>query len=513
MAVDDWPPLAWLARCSRRERRVLVLHGRRIEVGDGFACEAVWPGEFDAGDFDRAAVVAGSGVRVRVGEVVFVPATSTVDRLYSVERPDGPLVSNSLPCLLSAIAGRPLLGYRSYDRDLDSIGQGLDRYRRTIPMTTGPVRLTYFHNLVWGGEGLAERDKPPRPQGLADFHAYRAFVSDTLAGIAANMTHASRRGAFRWLGTLSSGYDSATATTLGAEVGCEQAICFDRSRRGEPDSGAPIARALGLEPFELERATWRRKAVEFDLAPEVPFLAAVPNGEQAPFSAAREHLGGRVLLTGFQGGATWGYRERPPTAQVGRRDTSGVGLTEFRLVAGFIHCPPAFWTSREPEDVLAITRSEEMRPWVIGDSYQAPISRRIVEEAGVPREAFGQRKQAGVGGPLIDDGHFLGPESLADYRPWVRRNAESLGGGELAAILALDALARTAGPASGLAATVARAADAVADRPVTRHARRRAESVEARVRPVGNGVARWLLTFQWALERAAERYPMPAVLG
>ena len=109
--MPDWPPLAWLAVCSRREGIVRVRHGARVEVGDGFACEAVWPGKFEDGDFDRAAVVAGSGIRLRGREVVFVPATSTIDRLHSVERPDGPIVSNSLPCLLQAIGARPRLDY------------------------------------------------------------------------------------------------------------------------------------------------------------------------------------------------------------------------------------------------------------------------------------------------------------------------------------------------------------------------------------------------------------------
>jgi len=297
--VEGWPPLGWLADCSLSGGRVLVLHGPRVEVGDDFACEAVWPDAFEAGGFDRAAIVAGSGVRIRGGEAVFVASTSTVDRLHSVERPDGPLVSNSLACLMSAIGARARLDYWRYLSDIASIVDGLDRYRRTIPTTVGPIRLTYFRSLAWNGARLAERDKPSVTASLADFDEYRSFMRATMARIASNMADAGRRHPYAWLGTVSSGYDGATVTALGVEVGCKQAVTFDRSRRDEPDSGEAVAHALGIEPIVIERASWYRKAIELDPLPEVPFLAAMPNGELAPFAAAREHLKGRVLLTGF----------------------------------------------------------------------------------------------------------------------------------------------------------------------------------------------------------------------
>jgi hypothetical protein len=37
-----------------------------------------------------------------------------------------------------------------------------------------------------------------------------------------------------------------------------------------------------------------------------------------------------------------------------------------------------------------------MRPWSIGGTYDRPIARRLGEEAGVPRDAFGQTKFATV---------------------------------------------------------------------------------------------------------------------
>ncbi|MGH7793073.1 MAG: hypothetical protein ACREOB_12235, partial [Thermodesulfobacteriota bacterium] len=59
-----------------------------------------------------------------------------------------------------------------------------------------------------------------------------------------------------------------------------------------------------------------------------------------------------------------------------------------------------------------INRSPEMKPWCVVGNYDRPIARRIVEEAGVPRELFGNRKHGG-GGYL--HGHDLSPESEHDF--------------------------------------------------------------------------------------------------
>lgn len=44
-------------------------------------------------------------------------------------------------------------------------------------------------------------------------------------------------------------------------------------------------------------------------------------------------------------------------------------------------------------EVNAISNSEEMKQWSVGGDYDRPIPRRIIEEKGVKREAFGNKKQ------------------------------------------------------------------------------------------------------------------------
>ena len=73
-----------------------------------------------------------------------------------------------------------------------------------------------------------------------------------------------------------------------------------------------------------------------------------------------------------------------------RSDLGGHGFSEFRLVVGFIQLPFPYLGARQMQDILEITESSEMDPWRLGNGYDRPISRRIAEEAGVPRQLFGQ---------------------------------------------------------------------------------------------------------------------------
>jgi hypothetical protein len=107
-----------------------------------------------------------------------------------------------------------------------------------------------------------------------------------------------------------------------------------------------------------------------------------------------------------------------------RKDLSGLALCEYRLWAGFLHCAVPFWGARRLRDLNAISLGPEMRPWDVPGSYSRPICRRIVEEAGVPRTAFGTVK-AGVSVWHHDQADFLSAPSRADYLAWVRRRVGS----------------------------------------------------------------------------------------
>jgi hypothetical protein len=419
--MPRWPALAWLARCGED---VGLWHGSRVEVGSGSAFEGTWPGSFSEGAFDRHAVVAGSGVRVRDTEAIFVSPTSTIDRLCHLVTGNGEaLVSNSLLALLEA-AGAEVTDPK-YQAKATSIVRGIDRCRKEIETSAGAVGLTHFRNLVWRAGSLERRDKPS-PGSFASFGDYDHFLSSAFAELASNMADPARRHELRFLGTLSSGYDANAATALAAAEGCNAAICFETTGRGLPDSGVPAARALGVEPIVVERDAWRRVA-QLPGGTEVPFLAAGGGSGLVGFHGAREHLAGTVLVTGFYGDSIWNPEWPELGRDVVRKDGSGLGFCEYRLHAEFVNCAPAFWAAREVADVVALNRSAEMKPWTLGLGYDRPVPRRIAEAAGVPREAFGHAKRGVPKAQPHRDPDFLTPEAKRNYFEWLRSKRAPLG--------------------------------------------------------------------------------------
>src|SRR5687767_13700653 len=228
-----WPVQAWLAECG--PDRVVVRHGSRVETRNEWFCEAAWDGPFGEGGFDRTDIVAGSGGRLRDGAVTFVPTGATTDRLQSIAQPDGrTLVSNSLPCLLCAAGARVSPTYRHYRRDLQSIVKGLKKYKKTLDTSRGPCRLWYYHNVRWDGQALSLAEKPFPHRDFSTFEKYHAFLNESLAAVSANAADPARAHPLGLLGTMSSGYDSTTVSTLGRDHGLKDIITFDEARGGDP---------------------------------------------------------------------------------------------------------------------------------------------------------------------------------------------------------------------------------------------------------------------------------------
>ncbi len=479
--IPEWPRLAWLARGHRGDSRVDVFHGPDVETtADGF-CEAVWDGEFARAGFDETDVVFGSGARRRGGGVTFVSSGSTVDRLHSHEAAGTVCVANSLVCLLVAIGADVDPTYAGYYADFKSISDGLAGYARSVSTSAGPVRLTYFHNLVWNGSALRERPKPGPHRDFGDFAAYRGFLEASLAGLAQNLSSSDRAVPLQMLGTISSGYDSPAVTVLARPYGLQEAIAFEPSSSGAPDSGGAIARALGVRLRRLARDAWR--APDAPTGAEVPFLAADAKGEDVYFRGAEAHLARRVLVTGYHGDQMWSKRPRTTSADIVRGDQSGLSLSEYRLWAGFIHLPVPFLGVRQIGDVSALSRSPAMAPWDVRGTYSRPICRRIVETAGVPRDAFGVRKRT-ASVLFFERDDVLSPGSLADYCEWLRGRAADWHDRGVAAP------AHPPGAAARLRAALARLAS-----PRLRNAL-----------GLAHGARLFPHLFPWAVERAKARY-------
>ncbi len=416
LPADGWPPLAWLALCVPGNAEVVVRHGPQVERNGDWFCEAVWDGPFDAGAFHRTDVVFGSGGRGDAGTVVFVSAGTTVDRLHTLKVPAGLLVSNSLACLLAAAGATVDAAYDGYFEDFMTIRRGLRHYKRTLATSVGAVLLTYYDNLRWDGTRLMPESKVWPRRDFRSFGAYRGFLESSLRALATNATAPGRRVPYPMLGTMSSGHDSSTVAALAARAGLlQEVIAFDRSRTGEPDSGRQVADVLGLHVLEVSSDAWRDTAF-----PEIPFVAADAKGEDVYFRGAEARLAGRLVLTGFGGDRIWD-RDAPQTDDdLPRRDQSGLSLSEYRLRVGFIHCPVPYLGARQVAEIRTLGRSAELAAWTVRGDSRRPICRRILEEAGVPRQAVGLQKRAASVLFFRRDSFLVGA-SLVDYTRWLDR--------------------------------------------------------------------------------------------
>jgi hypothetical protein len=100
-----------------------------------------------------------------------------------------------------------------------------------------------------------------------------------------------------------------------------------------------------------------------------------------------------------------------------RPDVGSLGFCELRLARGVWQCTVPFWGVRHLHQLKQISMSDEMEPWRLGNSYDKPIARRLIEDAGAPRKSFGQiKKNVSLPDP------FLWPrssEAEASFRRYV----------------------------------------------------------------------------------------------
>lgn len=493
---EAWPPLAWVATLRAHGAEGVphahIDHGRGVEWREHWFGEAVWPGDFAAGDIDAGLPLYGSAGRFHEDGIVFVPSWSNVDRLAFQSTGGMAWVSNSLPALCAITGARPLPSYPFAYRDIDSQKFAPGRTPLDMPSTLGPISFSVAEHLVWSGRELARRPWPIDEPAFHDFDEYYRYVRGILERMAVNMLDPRRSYPFSFATSLSNGYDSTTAATLGAVVGARRAFSFVE---GVPDSEERLRRVastLGLELHLTSRYAFRRGHL-----PEVPFLASGAYGYEAPFGAFREALANTVLLTGYFGDRMWGY-EYKPLLPMQRRSQSGLSHTEFRLHAGYIHLPVAYLGCTQVERVHAVSLSDEMAPWRLDTpTYDRPVARRIVEEAGVPRGSFATTKLQSSVAPR-NRNSLLHGASGRDFRAYLAR-ARALG--------LVPSRLRT-----GVAHAVRRVMFRLGSAGVRlleplRYRWREPYRFVARMRAYGREDYLFKYSFGWALEHAVASYP------
>jgi len=383
-----WPRLAWVADFCRGGGPITVHHGPGVEVCGRWCVEAVWAGEFGEGDFDRTDLVFGTGVRCRGDRAVFVTSGTTTDRLWHCVQGQRLCVANSLPALL-AVSGVTLREEINYRPAIVSVREGLNRYQTTMPASLADIHVTYHHNLLYEGGQLTRADKPDSAGELLCYEDYYDYLLDAARALKRNLESPLRSRRIVPVTTVSSGYDSGAAAVIAREVGCREAVTIVNASSLLPrnDSGAELADRLGLACREYRHTPSAYKHEE-----SVWAVTGRPEGLNLTVFDYPKPLG--LLFTGYFGDVMWHRGFMNCDAPLVLYNVQGLGACELRLSEGFLHCPVPFWAGRHVRELQTISQQPAMEPWTLHQPYDRPVPRRILEDAGVPRELFGMRKEA-----------------------------------------------------------------------------------------------------------------------
>lgn len=411
------PRLAWCAQLRKHSGVARVYHGPWVETSESWFVEGAWTGEFERGELDDARFNVGTGGVLRAGRAVFCTQTDMIERLYSVRAGSELYLSNSLVFLLAMTGDEPDPVFPFYYHALRAhFMDGISRKRKSIHARSGRRIELHDHCQVAVGPDLRVQriEKPvfPRP---ANFGEYLALLQGVLASVLENASSPKRRRVrYSGLATVSGGYDSNALAVLLARLGVREAMAIFDGKPGR-DSGAEVARRLGLEVREYDRYGFRTKPG----VDEAEFLSA-HRGTDVVLASCEEQLVGKLLVIGRFGDVVFGLdpRKRLPDFRTIRDFVAaGSSLLEFRLRVGFLNFNPLYTAGLHVSALHEIGQSEEMRPWRVGGSYDRPIARRILEEAGIPRETFGLRKAASAALHLPSPAS-LSPAGRADFEAY-----------------------------------------------------------------------------------------------
>jgi hypothetical protein len=396
--VPWWPPLTWCAEFDQSSR-VIVRHGNGLETAHSWFCEGVWDGNFEDGAFAASDNFFGSGGVIKEeNEVIFVSSSAPMERLHHITTGSKHLISNSLACLMAQAHADIDPAYATFEEESFNITKGIYVYAQTLQTTRGLITMTICRNLCYKGGSLYQIDKEFPKRRFETFSTYESFLRKSLKQISANMKSPARKITYSFYSGISSGYDSPMVCALAKEAGLTEAFSFTKARGNlDHDDGSAIGEQLGVSVKRIDRYSWKAK-----LYPEVPFIVAVGK-ESGVELAGVENLQRTVYLSGMFGDEIWGVLTPPESiSKFKRKEHTGLDLSEFRLWNGFIHVPVPYLGYYGFNDILSITKSQEMKPWDVSNTpyehYSRPIPRRVLEEAGVPRRGFAHEKRAATYG-------------------------------------------------------------------------------------------------------------------
>jgi hypothetical protein len=422
------PPLAWCAVVERNNPQITIQHGPAVEAHPQFFAEAAWSGNFNLEGLHHATTVCGTaGLQIQE-EVLFLTGSSQCSPLFTVRGRDSVYISNSMIYALVAAGDQPDSAYPFYAYDiLNAYRQRLSDYLSgrnaigsvVLPTAKGAeLRIHFLARLVLSSDLQFKIqpilvDQPPEC-----YSSLKRHLDETVSAVLANAAATTRRVQYESFLMISKGYDSPALASLAAGKGSDLAATVVDHRQADPsaDSGIEIASLLGYQCKTVDR--WDYLQQDYKIQAEFAWQTFAP---ALSFQSLATDLNKKILFSGVYG---YAWQEWQPFRSVERSPyfrtmIAGLGQLEFRLRAGYLVFAVPSIGIPHTTAWNAISRSEEMAPWRLGGSYDAPIARRIGEEAGIPRQAFGIKKMATSQVRLFRPGS-MSPEALDRYRSFRR---------------------------------------------------------------------------------------------
>lgn len=402
---DDIPPLAWLTTSFDNPQSVRFILGARVEQTKSTFFEGVWDGPVRKAGFRRSSNFFGTGCSFH-NYLVFTPPRHCFDAIYVATSNGVTHVTNSLallirtalPYISNANLGDLALRLKQHSDDSTKLGADLSDHFATQQNGWSLHRVMY-HNFGIADDGHPVRVFHHEQRPAETFEAYQANLRNVVQTISANAQSKHRKFPFSVVSTISNGYDSPACTAIAKSVGCTLAHTISGDVRGRSDSGDDVGAQLGISvkshPHILKSSV-DSLALHFDeesLGYSAEFLATSGLGDDVVFASFGEDIHNCVVFEGSFGDGIWAKRLRTgaglPTGLKTAKSKS-----EFHVRTGTIFVPMPVIGAKFAQGIRKVLTQPDMAPYVLGNSYDRPIPRRIVEEAGGLRESFGQRKGA-----------------------------------------------------------------------------------------------------------------------
>ena len=255
-----------------------------------------------------------------------------------------------------------------------------------------------YHNFTIDDHGnINYLMKIPDIQKIKTFEEYQKFLINITSNIIKNGDDPLRKNKFLPISMISTGYDSCAVSTIFSKSGGKDAITLKIISRGHDDCGDKIAKILGLNCYICHSPLGNNieSLVKYFKKEDkyiFEFIATSGIGDNVAFLNMEKFITNKIVFSGLYGDGCWSKKGNGGGLQ--HHLPYMKSRNEFRLRVGYYLVPVPAFGAYFPYMLKKINKLKSMDPYRLHTKYDRPIPRRICEEAGIPRELFGQKKAA-----------------------------------------------------------------------------------------------------------------------